>query len=123
MLFKKETAMYCTNCGIQIGNTDNFCRECGHETGLGPSPSQESSAYVGQRRLTRPVIGGKLAGVCAGLAQYFDVDATLVRLLFVVGTILSCGVGLLAYIVAWIIMPRESRVPLRPAPNAGPQTV
>jgi phage shock protein C len=115
--------MYCTNCGIPIGNTDNFCRECGHETGPAGFGSQDSSGYVVQRRLTRPVHGGKLAGVCAGLAQYFDVDATLVRLLFVVGTIFSCGVGLLAYIVAWIIMPRESRVPFRPAPSAGPQTV
>jgi phage shock protein C len=123
MLFKKETAMYCTNCGVQIGNTDNFCRECGHETGLGGFRSQDNSGYVAERRLMRPVNGGKVAGVCAGLAQYFDLDVTLVRLLFVVGTIFSCGVGLLAYIVAWIIMPRESRAPLRPAPNAGPQTV
>jgi phage shock protein PspC (stress-responsive transcriptional regulator) len=68
--------------------------------------------------------GKKIAGVCAGLAQYFDVDVTLVRLLVVLGVFFSCGLVLLAYIIAWIIMPLDSRVaPFRPAPNAGTQTV
>src|ERR1700681_1230072 len=97
--------MYCTKCGVQTGSTDNFCRECGQETTAGESRGQNTSGYVAPRRLTRPAYGRKLAGVCSGLAQYFDVDVTLVRLLFAVSTIFTCGLGLLAYIVAWIIMP------------------
>lgn len=46
----------------------------------------------------------KLFGVCSGLANYFDVDATLVRALFII-TFLMVGTGGLAYIILAIIMP------------------
>lgn len=45
------------------------------------------------------------AGVCGGLAEYFGVDSTLVRLIAVVLALLG-GSGLLLYLVAWIIMPK-----------------
>jgi phage shock protein PspC (stress-responsive transcriptional regulator) len=45
----------------------------------------------------------RLAGVAGGLAEYFDIDATLVRVAFVVGALM--GAGLIAYIVLWIVMP------------------
>ncbi len=46
-----------------------------------------------------------IAGVCAGLAEYFDIDVSLVRILFALGTIFSFGAGgILAYIVMLIIM-------------------
>jgi phage shock protein C len=117
--------MYCRNCGIQIGTEDKYCRECGHQTTVGAeSRQQNASGYVDPRRLTRMSSGKKVAGVCAGLAQYFDVDVTLVRLLVVIGVFFSCGLVLLAYIMAWIIMPRDSQAPLfRPAATAGTQTV
>ena len=57
------------------------------------------------RRLTLSVTDKKLAGVCGGLAEYFGVDATLVRLIAVVLTLLG-GSGLLIYGIAWIIMPK-----------------
>ncbi|MBS4020969.1 MAG: PspC domain-containing protein [Dethiobacter sp.] len=47
-----------------------------------------------------------VGGVCMGLARYFDVDVTLVRLLWVVAVIFG-GAGILAYIIAWVIMPEE----------------
>lgn len=47
----------------------------------------------------------KLCGVCGGIAEYFEIDSTLVRLLWVLFT-LCFGSGLLAYIVAAIIMPK-----------------
>ncbi len=46
-----------------------------------------------------------IAGVCGGLAEYFDVDPTLIRVLFVVGIFL--GGGILAYIILWIVVPEE----------------
>jgi phage shock protein C len=48
-----------------------------------------------------------ISGVCGGLAEYFEVDPVLMRLLVVVGTVLSGGLGLFIYIVLWIIMPKE----------------
>jgi phage shock protein C len=116
--------MYCRNCGLQIGNEDKYCRECGHQSTAGSESQRQSAAgYVDPRRLTRLTDGKKIAGVCAGLAQYFDVDVTLVRLLVVLGIFFSCGLVLLAYIIAWIIMPRDSQVPpFRPATSTGTQT-
>jgi phage shock protein C len=65
----------------------------------------------------------RIAGVCAGLARYFEVDVTLVRLLVVAATLCSGGLGLLAYIAAWIIMPREDPAPpFRSPASASTQT-
>ena len=50
--------------------------------------------------------GRIISGVCAGLAEYFNIDATLVRLGWVVFSLLG-GSGLLAYIIAAIIMPER----------------
>ena len=48
-----------------------------------------------------------LGGVCAGIANYFEVDPTLIRLLWVLITILSFGLGIIGYLIAWIIVPRK----------------
>ncbi|MBI5670477.1 MAG: PspC domain-containing protein [Chloroflexi bacterium] len=58
------------------------------------------------KRLTRSSTDKKIAGVCGGLAEYFGIDSTLVRLLFVLVALLP-GPGLLLYIVLWIIMPES----------------
>jgi len=50
----------------------------------------------------------KIGGVCGGLAEYFDVDSTFVRLLFVLGALLG-GFTAIAYIALWIISPRHSK--------------
>jgi phage shock protein PspC (stress-responsive transcriptional regulator) len=46
-----------------------------------------------------------VAGVCSGIASYLGVDVTLVRLLAVLGLVFSLGTVLVAYVVAWILMP------------------
>lgn len=48
----------------------------------------------------------KIAGVCGGLAEYFEVDALLIRVLFL-AAILEFGTGLLAYFVLWILAPKR----------------
>ncbi len=58
------------------------------------------------KKLYRVEDGKMIAGVCAGLAEYFAIDVTIVRLGWVLLTIL-CGSGILAYIIALIIMPRK----------------
>ncbi|RME18851.1 MAG: PspC domain-containing protein, partial [Candidatus Zixiibacteriota bacterium] len=56
------------------------------------------------QRLYRSRKEKMIGGVCGGLAEYFDVDPTLVRLIAVV-LLFASGVGLLGYIIAWIIVP------------------
>lgn len=58
------------------------------------------------KRLYKSRTDKKLDGVCAGIANYFNIDPTLIRLAWVVFA-LACGSGLLAYIIAAIIIPRE----------------
>jgi phage shock protein C len=58
------------------------------------------------RKLYRSKTDRKLAGVCGGLAQYFNTDATLIRVLFVVLAVLG-GAGLVIYAAMWIILPNE----------------
>jgi phage shock protein C len=60
----------------------------------------------GTKRLYRLHDGRVVAGVCAGLAAYFNVDPTLVRLAFALLTIFG-GAGVLIYLVAWIVIPEE----------------
>ena len=48
----------------------------------------------------------KIAGVCGGLAEYFEVDALIIRVLFL-AAILEFGTGLLAYFVLWILSPKR----------------
>src|SRR5205823_8686762 len=104
--------MYCSNCGTQVGDRDNFCRTCGREVAhAGEAHQSSDTGYNAPRRVYRLVHDNKIAGVCSGLAKYFDVDVTLVRLVVATGIVLSGGLGLLAYIIAWIIMPVDRGAP------------
>jgi phage shock protein C len=58
------------------------------------------------RKLYRSKTNRQLAGVCGGLAEYFNLDATLIRVLFVVLAVLG-GSGLILYVALWIIVPKE----------------
>lgn len=51
----------------------------------------------------------KIGGVCGGLGEYFDVDPTLVRVIFIFITLLSLGLGIVAYILIWMVIPRQPR--------------
>ncbi|AAO90310.1 PspC domain-containing protein [Coxiella burnetii] len=57
------------------------------------------------KRLYRSRTNRKIAGVCGGLAEYFNVDATIMRLLFILVVLFSVGFGIIAYILMWVIMP------------------
>ncbi len=57
------------------------------------------------KKLFRSLTNRKLYGVCGGLGEYFNVDPTLIRLLWVFLCIPSLGTAVLAYIVAAIVMP------------------
>jgi phage shock protein C len=60
------------------------------------------------RKLTRSITNRMIAGVCGGIAEYFDLDPTLVRVAYVLLSVISAGFpGLLVYIVLWVIVPEE----------------
>ena len=89
--------MTCHRCSKEIDADSVFCRHCGaavHETGR-------------PRRLTRRPSEGKLGGVCAGIARYLDTDPTIVRLAWVILSVVPGFVigGLIAYAAAWALLP------------------
>ena len=61
----------------------------------------------GTKVLVRSRKGRMLAGVCAGAADYFDMDVTLVRVIVAVVCVITGGAGVLAYLAAWLIIPAE----------------
>ncbi|HTK18659.1 MAG TPA: PspC domain-containing protein [Mucilaginibacter sp.] len=58
------------------------------------------------RKLYRDEFHKKIAGVCAGLAEYFNIDVAIVRVIFVLALIFHGG-GLLIYIIFWIVLPKK----------------
>jgi phage shock protein C len=91
--------MYCNSCGKAISDDARFCSYCATVVGSHPSA---------RKKLMRSRSDRKIAGVCAGLAEHLDLDATLVRVIWLFVAIMS-GIfpGLLVYLVAWIVMPEE----------------
>jgi phage shock protein C len=67
-----------------------------------PQPAPGTPKRLVRRRDDRMV-----AGVCSGVAAYLGVDVTLVRLLTVIGAIISFGTVAIAYVVGWVLMPEE----------------
>lgn len=59
-----------------------------------------------EKKLYKSNTDKKLAGVCGGIAEYFNIDSTIVRLILAVFTLLG-GAGILAYIVAALVMPNQ----------------
>src|SRR5690349_2015518 len=88
--------MYCNYCGKSIQDDANVCAYFGSHV----------ASVISRKRLVHPREGRKNAGVCLGIAEYFDIDATHVRLIWLV-LIFGAGIGLLAYIIGWIVMPEE----------------
>jgi len=60
-----------------------------------------------KKKLYRNTKDKVIAGVCSGIADHFNTDPVLIRLLWVILTLISFGAGILAYIIAWIIIPKK----------------
>lgn len=91
--------MTCPQCKKDVGVDSSYCRFCGAAVQDATPP----------RHLRRLPSEGRIAGVCAGLAEYFAMDATLVRLAWIALSIvpgLLLG-GVLAYAVAWLFVPED----------------
>jgi phage shock protein C len=82
-------------------------------------PPAPSSGDLRPRRLHRSRRDRVFAGVCGGLAEYFGVDAVLLRIV-AVALALSGGAGFLLYVIAWIAIPEDEDRPGEPEPGARP---
>ncbi len=78
----------------------------GGASDTGDGASGRGGPGVRGKKLERKLSGRLLAGVCAGLADYFDLDVTLVRVIFAVLALFS-GIGAIAYVLAWALVPEE----------------
>jgi phage shock protein PspC (stress-responsive transcriptional regulator) len=90
--------MFCTQCGNELTAMAAFCSQCGKQ--------YRFEGGVRTKRLERDMVNRKIAGVCAGLANYFDIDVTLIRII-VLASAIACGFGFVAYLIAWIAMPKS----------------
>jgi phage shock protein C len=98
--------MICPNCRKEIAEYSNFCSSCGAR-----QVEVVATRRIGPKRLMRSSTDSKIGGVCGGLAEYFEADPSIVR---IVATLITIGsgfvFGILTYVVAWVILP------LAPAP-------
>jgi phage shock protein PspC (stress-responsive transcriptional regulator) len=97
--------MICPNCQKEIADHSNFCYNCGARLSTtAPAANPYPPAVHTVKRLTRSSTDKKIAGVCGGLAEYFDMDPTLVRVLWLL-LVFFGGTGVLAYLILWIALP------------------
>jgi phage shock protein C len=95
--------MTCPNCQKDIASGSRFCYNCGAKQPEAAAPGLPPQAGP-KKRLMRSSSDKMIAGVCAGLADYFDLDPTIVRVVWVLALFFA-GTGLLVYIILWIVLP------------------
>ena len=93
--------MFCTVCGKQLDSNSNFCSACGTAVAPPATFGRYNTSMLLRSREHR-----MLGGVCGGLALHYGWDLSLVRLLMVLIVIFT-GVGAVAYLLAWIVIPQE----------------
>jgi phage shock protein C len=106
--------MNCPNCQRDIAEHSNFCYYCGARQQVTPA-----GTHTAHKRLMRSVKDSKIAGVCGGIAEYLEIDSTIVRLLWVIAIFLPVPIfpAIIGYFVGWLIVPLA---PI-PAPAIAPQ--
>ena len=95
--------MVCANCQRDLADYSNFCYFCGARQHASPAGPPRAS-----KRLMRSAVDCRIAGVCGGIAEYLEVDSTVVRLVWVLLILMPVPVvpALIGYFVAWLIVPQ-----------------
>jgi phage shock protein C len=105
--------MFCTQCGTNLDDQARYCTACGKSTAMAPPEAMAMGAAgwaattMAPRKLRRIRAKKKIAGVCAGFAEYFDMDVTLMRLIWLGLLLMPPNIGVIAYIVAIFVLPKE----------------
>lgn len=103
--------MLCGNCRREIADYSNYCYYCGARQSVA-APGQ---ARVASKRLMRSVTDRKIAGVCGGVADYLEMDSSVVRIIWVLLAIFPIPLSaVLGYFVAWLVMPEAPYVAVTP---------
>ena len=110
--------MICNSCQKNIADGSRFCYNCGAQQAVTGAPNV-AAVTGGPKKLMRSSTDKKLGGVCAGLAEYFDMDTTLVRALWLL-VVLCGGTGILLYVILWIVLPLAPAQVQAAAPPQGP---
>lgn len=96
--------MICPSCQKDIAIGSKFCYSCGAKQPETAASAPPPPPVYPRKRLVRSTNDRKIAGICAGIADYFDIDTTLVRVLWLLATLVP-GPNILAYIILWIAVP------------------
>ena len=102
--------MFCTRCGVELDEKTLYCSKCGNPTKLAEATANPYAAP----KLTLDKENKKIAGVCAGFARYLGVEVLVVRIVWL-ALALGAGVGFVAYLVAWALMPSDRNARLTTA--------
>jgi phage shock protein C len=110
--------MLCGNCRRDIADYSNFCYYCGARQTVTPA-----GVTGARKRLMRSSVDRKIAGVCGGMAEYWDMDATVVRIVWVLLAIFPIPfAAVVGYLVAWLVMPEAPLPSAQGVPtSAAPQ--
>ncbi len=95
--------MLCPKCSKEVAEGSKFCYNCGAQL-TGHAAASAASPAAPAKRLMRSTTDKKIAGVCAGLADYFDLDPTIVRVVWLLA-FFCAGTGFLIYVILWIALP------------------
>ena len=111
--------MVCPKCQKEVVEGSKYCYNCGAQLAGQGAPPAGGYAAPG-KRLMRSSRDKKIGGVCAGLADYFDLDPTVVRIIWLLA-VLCAGTGGLLYIILWIALPLAPAAPALAVPGSPAQ--
>lgn len=121
--------MACVGCGESVAAGARFCSTCGRAVTYATVPPPPQVARSGAFSLGsldglyRPREPRMIAGVCSGFALRYGWDVAIVRLVLVLSVVFGAGVPLIAYLIAWVVMPNgQHALPAR-ATNGGPDSM
>ena len=112
--------LYCPNCGAANEEFAQFCAGCGEDLSVArdkkakKSKTHESSATSDakpKKKLYRSRTDKKIAGVSAGLADYFNMDVDHVRILWLIAFVMTGGSAAIAYLIFAMVVEEEPETP------------